>query len=247
MIKLGITGCTGKLGNSIIQQIKQHKNIELAVAVTRKGNCLVGEKIANTQVIIEDDLSALQKSNVIIDCTNAISFRQNIQIYKALEKPLVIATTGFSDLDMEKIAELSKNIPIIISGNFSIALFNFLMAVRSYAAGISHDTDITIIELHHKTKKDAPSGTAKMIRKAIIEANPCIQEQEITIQSVRAGSIFGEHQVIFATNSDEVITMKHSVSSRKSFSDGALWVAEWIYNQCPQLYTMYDFIKATRG
>ena len=198
-------------------------------------------------MIIEDDLSTLQKSDVIIDCTNVISFRQNIQIYKALEKPLVIATTGFSDLDMEKIAELSKNIPIIISGNFSIALFNFLMAVRSYAAGISNDTDITIIELHHKTKKDAPSGTAKMIQKAIIEANPCIQEQEITIQSVRAGSIFGEHQVIFATNSDEVITMKHCVSSRKSFSDGALWVAEWLYNQRPQLYTMYDFMKATRG
>lgn len=247
MIKLGITGCTGKLGNSIIQQIKQHNNIELTVAITRKGNNLVGEKITNTEVIIKDDLLALQKSDVIIDCTNPVPFRQNIQIYKNLRKPLVIATTGFSDLDMEKIVELSKNIPIIISENFSIALFNFVIAVRSYAAGISDDTDITIIELHHKTKKDAPSGTAKMIRKAIMEANPCIREQEITIQSVRAGSIFGEHQVIFASNSDEVITMKHCVSSRKSFSDGALLVAEWLYCQRAQLYTMYDFMKATRG
>lgn len=126
-------------------------------------------------------------------------------------------------------------------------MFNFLAAIKTFAAGLTEVTDISIIEFHHKTKKDTPSGTAKLIQKAIIEANPCIQEDAIIIQSVRAGSIFGEHQVIFANNSDEVITLKHQVSSRKSFSNGAILAAKWICKQPPTLYTMYDFMKGKKN
>lgn len=86
-----------------------------------------------------------------------------------------------------------------------------------------------------------------MICEAIRKANPHIQEGEINIQSVRAGSIFGEHEVVFANKSDEVITMKHQVSSRKGFSDGVLLAAEWLIKQPARLYTMYDFMNGARG
>lgn len=144
MIKLGITGCTGKLGISIIQQLDQYKNIELVSAVSRKGNQQVGEKIAEPEVVIVDEFSHLRKSDVIIDCTNAVAFRENIGTYTKLKKPLVIATTGFTDADMEQIAGLAKIMPVIISGNFSISLFNFMRAISEYAANLSDDTDITM-------------------------------------------------------------------------------------------------------
>ena len=161
--------------------------------------------------------------------------------YEKMQKPLVIATTAFSREDVKKINELATNIPIFMTGNFSVALHDFIETIKYYARKISLDTDIQIVEYHHNQKKDAPSGTALMIKEALLEANSTINRDKVTICSIRGGNIFGEHEVIFANCKDEGVTFKHQVSSREPFADGALEVSKWIIARTSGLYNMDDF------
>ena len=163
--------------------------------------------------------------------------------YEKMQKPLIIATTAFSMEDIEKINLLATNIPIFMTGNFSVALHDFIQTIKFYAKKISLDTDIQIVEYHHNQKKDAPSGTALMIKDALLDANDAINRDKVTICSIRGGNIFGEHEVIFANCKDEVVTFKHQVSSREPFADGAIEVSKWIINQTNGLYNMDDFCQ----
>ena len=100
------------------------------------------------------------------------------------------------------------------------------------------------MEYHHNQKKDAPSGTALMIKNALLDANNTINVDKVSICSIRGGNIFGEHEVIFANCKDEVVTFKHQASSREPFADGAIEVSKWTVNQTNGLYDMDDFCNA---
>ena len=138
---------------------------------------------------------------------------------------------------------LAEKAPVFMTGNFSVALHDFIETTMFYARKISLDTDIQIVEYHHNQKKDAPSGTALMIKEALLKANKTIGEDRVAISSIRGGNIFGEHEVIFANCKDEVVTFKHQVSSREPFADGAIEVSKWLINQNSDLYNMDDFCK----
>lgn len=131
--------------------------------------------------------------------------------------------------------------PVFLSGNFSIALHGFIEALKAYGKRIRPDTDIQIIEYHHNQKKDAPSGTALMIKEALLGSNKRIDREKVRISSIRGGNIFGEHEVVFANSRDEVVTFRHQVSSREAFADGAIKVAAWTAGQANGLYNMDDF------
>ena len=128
-----------------------------------------------------------------------------------------------------------------MTGNFSIALHDFIETLKFAARRISKDTDVQIVEYHHNQKKDAPSGTALMIRDALVKVNNNLTEDKINICSVRGGNIFGEHEVIFAGN-DEVIELKHSAASKEVFAVGAVKAAEFMYKKAAGLYSMSDLI-----
>lgn len=250
MIKIAVVGCTGKLGSMIAKIILNSDDIELAYAIGRKGNEYVGNDISsivggkNSGVIITDEITLAETCDVFIDCTNAETFiHNNLNKYKQMKKPLVIATTGIDELGKNQIEELSKLIPVFITGNFSIALHNFIETLKFAVRLISDDTDVQIIEYHHNQKKDAPSGTAIMIQEALIKENPRLDKQKVNISSIRGGNIFGEHVVLFANSKDEITEYKHRVSSRESFSSGAVTVATWMAHQPVGLYSMDDFCK----
>ncbi len=120
-------------------------------------------------------------------------------------------------------------------------MHDFIETLKFAVKRISDDTDIQIVEYHHNQKKDAPSGTALMIKDALISANKNLNSEKINICSIRGGNIFGEHEVIFANCKDEVLTFKHQVSSRETFADGAIETAIWTANQINGLYNMDDF------
>lgn len=247
MIKIAIVGCTGKLGSAIMKSALKNSNVEVSYAIARKGNQFVGKRISeiiggNSELIIIDDIEAAVNCDVFIDCTNAETFMNNSYVkYEKMQKALVIATTAFSEEDIDRINLLAKNIPVFMTGNFSVALHNFIETVKFYARKISLDTDIQIVEYHHNQKQDAPSGTALMIKNALLNANESIDKDKLNICSIRGGNIFGEHEVIFANCKDEVVTFKHQVSSREPFSDGAIEVSKWMVNQKNGLYGMDDF------
>ena len=113
--------------------------------------------------------------------------------------------------------------------------------MKFYVKKINLDTDIQIIEYHHNQKKDAPSGTALMIKDALLDTNKKIHKEKVNIYSIRGGNIFGEHEVIFANSKDEVVTFKHQISSRETFADGAIEVSLWTVKQPNGLYNMDNF------
>ena len=252
MVRIAVVGCTGKLGSIIINNILNREDVKLSNAIARKGNPFVGKKVSellrcNDAAVVIDEIESAADCDVFIDCTNTEAFmNNNYEKYLKMNKPVVIATTGFSDEDKEKIDILAKKIPVFISGNFSIALYRFLETLEFAAKRIDDDTDIQIVEYHHNQKKDAPSGTAIMIQNALVNANERLTPEKINIHSVRGGNIFGEHEVIFANSKDEVITFKHQVSSRESFAKGAIDIAKWVVNQENGVYNMLHFCSANQ-
>jgi len=247
MIRIAIVGCTGKLGSVILKNALNRKDIEVSYAIARKGNQFVGRTISELvggkfDLPIIDDIEMAKDCDLFIDCTNAETFINDSYFkYKKMGKALVIATTAFSAEDMEKINKLAAGIPVFMEGNFSVALHDFIETVKFYAKRISPDTDIQIVEYHHNRKKDAPSGTALMIKEALLDANKKISKEKVDICSIRGGTIFGEHEVIFANGKDEVVTFKHQVSSRETFADGAIEVSVWTAKQANGLYHMDNF------
>jgi len=246
MLKIAVVGCTGKLGSAIVKNILHRDDVELSYAIAREGNAYVGKTVAelvggNSDLEIVSDIELARDCDVFIDCTNAETFmKKSIHKYRKLGKALVIATTAFSSEDKEQIALLAKEIPVFMTGNFSIALHDFIETLKFVAKRISVDTDVQIVEYHHNQKADAPSGTALMIRDALTLANNNLSAEKIHICSIRGGSIFGEHEVIFANCKDEVMTFKHQVSSRETFADGAVEAMFWTSRQVPGLYNMDD-------
>lgn len=247
MLKIAVVGCTGKLGSSIVKNILHRDDVKLSYAVARKGNQFVGKKISEIiggsfDLEIIDDIELAEDSDIFIDCTNAAAFiDNNYPKYERMKKSLVIATTAFSPENIEQINKLSVQIPVFMTGNFSIALHDFIETLKFVVKRISDDTDIQIVEYHHNQKKDAPSGTALMIKEALLSANKNLNSKKINICSIRGGNMFGEHEVIFANGRDEVLTFKHQVSSRETFANGAIEVAIWTAKQANGLYNMDDF------
>ena len=246
-MKIAVVGCTGNLGSSIVKCILSRSDVELGAVVARKGNSYVGKEISelvggkcNLKII--DEITEEKECDIFIDCTNAENFMAtSYEKYNVMKKPLVIATTAFTSDDIARIKELSLQMPVFMTGNFSIALHDFIETLKFAAKRISKDTDVQIVEYHHNQKKDAPSGTALMIRDALVAANARLTAESINICSIRGGNIFGEHEVIFANCKDEVITFKHQVSSRETFADGAVEVSRWLVKQENGMYNMDDF------
>ena len=250
MLNVGVVGCTGKLGKVIVQNIINDTELKLTSPIGRKGSQFIGQDISkiiggiHRNIFISDDIQITDSCDVFIDCTNAENFiNQNAEQYLHKRKPVVIATTGFSNDDFTKIEHLAKQMPIIFSANYSIALYTFIESLKLVAKNITQSTDIHIIELHHNQKKDAPSGTAIRIKEALCEANSKIQKDKINISSVRGGTILGEHKVIFSNEKDEVLEYIHKVSSRESFASGIIQVAKWLSQKPVGYYKMNNFMS----
>ncbi len=247
MIRIAIVGCTGNLGRAILKNGLRRNDIVISHAIARKGNPFVGQTASalvggESNLPVIDEIEAATDCDLFIDCTNAESFRKDsYSKYEKMGKALVIATTAFSPEDMEKISQLAAKIPVFMAGNFSVALHDFIETLKWYAKKISLDTDIQIVEHHHNQKKDAPSGTALMIKSALLDANQKISSEKVNICSIRGGTIFGEHEVIFANCRDEVVTFRHQAASREPFADGAIEVSLWTAKQANGLYHMDDF------
>jgi len=249
MLKLGLIGCTGKFGKDIIKYILQSKTIILNKAIARQANQFVGHDISlligsnNTGIIITDSIKDAANCDVLVDCTNKETFINNLPKYEEILKPVVIATTGFSKDDFMKINQVAKKIPIVFSPNYSFGFYNFLETVKCAVSNLDRETDVQIIEYHHNQKKDSPSGTAIRILNAILESNPKLIDKNININSIRAGSIVGEHRVLLANCNNEEIELIHKISSRESLSKGVVKSAIWLCSKPNGYYSMDDVAK----
>ncbi len=197
------------------------------------------------------------KADVIVDFSHHSALPSLIDYAKKHTTPLVVATTGHTDEELELMASASKDIGIFFSRNMSIGINLLIDMCRKVSLTLGYDFDIEIIEKHHNKKLDAPSGTAMMIAESLKDARADDTEfvydrhlarekrkqSEIGIHAVRGGTIVGEHDVIFAGN-NEIITLSHSATSREIFATGALKAAAFMSNKTSGLYSMSDLINS---
>lgn len=261
-IKVSVIGAAGKMGKNIINAIHQSDGVQIVGAVERRGNSAVGKdsgEIAGAgknNVIITDNLENIIKdSDVTIDFTSPESTVENIRLNEKYLKPAVIGTTGFSTEQRDIINDVSKKIPILLSPNMSIGVNLLFKLVQITAQALGKNYDVEIVEMHHRFKKDAPSGTAKKLGEIICNTLDIKNrlygregfigertDNEIGIFAVRAGDIVGEHTVIFS-GIGERIELTHRAHSRMTFAQGAVKAAIFIIKQKPGLYSMLDVLQ----
>ena len=248
MIKIIISGCSGKMGCTIEKLISENSEVVAGIDKnTTKKNYPV---FANA-----DDCNVA--ADVVIDFSHPSLFSSVLGFCIIKKLPFVCGTTGLSNEQLQELKNASKIIPVFYATNMSMGIFIFNKLIGQAAMLMHQDFDIEIIESHHNLKVDAPSGTAatllKTIQKASSELQPVYnrhdvskkrEKAEIGIHSIRGGTIVGEHEVVFA-GFNELITLKHSAQSKEIFANGALKAAIFISNKTAKYYTMEDLVEAT--
>lgn len=249
MKKIILNGCFGRMGKVITEIVNENSQCTICAGVdyyaTGESDFPVYKTISQVK----------EQADAIIDFSNPSALSGLLEYAKTHKTPIVLATTGYSDEQIEQIKEASKSIPVFFTFNMSLGI-NLLTALSKRAAQIlGNDFDIEIVEKHHNQKLDAPSGTALMLANSINEVfSDTLQyeydrhskrqkrpKNEIGIHSVRGGTIVGEHEVIFA-GKDEVITLSHSAASRNVFASGAVRAALFLAGKPAGIYDMNKLI-----
>ena len=253
-IKLAISGCLGRMGQQLIKSSKKNKDFKLE-ALTESN--LINKKLNGIKPELNSD-KAFKNVDVIVDFTVPNCTLEILKIASKLKKKVVIGTTGFTKNQEKRIKNYSKKIPILKAGNMSLGV-NLLMYLTEITSKTLNDEYLSkIFEIHHKHKKDYPSGTALMLGKGIADGkNKDLYNligkkflnkktfpygKKINFNSVRKGEIIGEHEVKFS-NGKEIITLNHEAFDRELYSDGALTACKWLMKKKPGLYSMRDMLK----
>jgi len=253
-INLAVTGCLGRMGQQIIKSVKTDKSFKLC---TLTENRKINRKINGIKIDL-NSVHSLKKSNLIIDFTVPKCTFQVLEIASKLKKRVVIGTTGFSKKEESLIKKYSKKIPILKAGNMSLGI-NLLMYLTEIASSSLGKNFLSkIYEVHHKHKKDYPSGTALMLGNGIavgknknfynlvgkkyLNKKTFPYGKKINFNSIRKSEIIGEHEVKFSSGK-EIITLNHEAFDRALYSEGALSAAKWLMGKKPGLYSMRDLMN----
>ena len=253
-INLAIAGCMGRMGQQLIKSSKKNKDFKL---VTLTENRLINKKFNGIKPELNSE-TAFKKTDIIIDFTIPNCTIEILKIAIKLKKRVVIGTTGFNRNQENLIKRYSKKIPILKAGNMSLGV-NLLMYLTEIASKSLNDEYLSkVFEVHHKHKKDYPSGTALMLGKGIADGkNKNLYNligkkflnkksfpyaKKINFSSLRKGEIIGEHEVKFSSGK-EIITLNHEAFDRALYSDGAITAAKWLMKKKPGLYSMRDLLN----
>jgi len=253
-INLAITGCMGRMGKQLIKTSKVNKNFKL-VSLTE--NRIINKNIMGIKPNLNTE-SVFKKANVIIDFTVPKCTLEVLKIASKLRKKVVIGTTGFSKKEENIIKKYSKKIPILKAGNMSLGV-NLLMYLTEIASkSLDNNFLSKVFEIHHKHKKDHPSGTALMLGKGIavgknkdlfklmgkkyLNKKSFPYGRKINFSSLRKGSVVGKHEVSFSSGK-EIVSLNHEAFDRALFAEGALTAAKWIVGKKPGLYSMRNVLN----
>ena len=241
MTKVIITGSQGRMGQALISCAKNFPALSVVATVDRG-----------------DDLAAvISQCDVVIDFSFHEATPAIAELCAKNKKAIVIGTTGFSETEKSRITGHSSQIPMVLATNYSTGVNTLFWLTRKAAEILGPDFDLEVVEMHHRLKKDAPSGTATTLleilgdvrklqlaealrhgRKGIVGERT---RGEIGIHAIRGGDVVGDHTVIFA-NTGERVELTHKASSRDTFANGALRAAQWLVQQKPGLYDMQDVL-----
>ncbi|HKS37223.1 MAG TPA: 4-hydroxy-tetrahydrodipicolinate reductase [Verrucomicrobiae bacterium] len=241
MTKLIITGAKGRMGQTLVSCAERHRDVQV-----------VG------QIDLDDDLvTVIKEGDVVIDFSFHEATLPIARICSEHRKALVVGTTGHGEAERSQIANLKTEIPIVWASNYSTGVNTLFWLTRKAAEILGSDFDLEVVEMHHRTKKDAPSGTAATLAEILAgvrkqQLNKVLRHgrhgltgertaAEIGMHSLRGGDVVGDHTVVFAANGER-LELTHKASSRETFANGALRAAAWLVDQKPGLYSMEDVL-----
>jgi len=241
MTKIAITGSNGRMGQALIEAVKLNPNVSQGSILNRG-----------------DDINRVLKDfDVLIDFTRPEATLDALSICQNAGKAMVIGTTGFSDDALKVIDQASSDIPIVFAPNMSVGVNLTLKLLETTAKVIGIDSNIEIVEAHHRHKVDSPSGTALKMGEVIANAlgrdlSECAvygregteeprDRQTIGFSSIRGGDVVGEHTVTFFMEGERV-EITHKASSRMTYANGAVKASQWLTSQANGLYSMQDVL-----
>jgi 4-hydroxy-tetrahydrodipicolinate reductase len=226
-IKVAVAGSNGRMGKMIVEILALDPEIELVAKISR------ATETENLNAALD------AKVTVCIDFTPPEAVLNHLSFCLKHKINMVIGTTGFSDVQKAAIAEASKNISIVFAPNMSVGVNLTFKLLELAARVLQESADIAILDIHHKHKQDAPSGTA--LKMSDIIKSQQKKETKIDIASLRVGEVMGEHSILFALPEEE-IKITHQAFNRKAFAEGAVKAAKWVNYQKPGLYDMQDVL-----
>ena len=241
MTRVIITGAKGRMGQTLVSCAGRIPDLEVAA-----------------QIDLGDTLdSVIDKGDVVVDFSFHQASADFAELCARKGKAIVIGTTGHADAEKKRILNCQSQIPIVLASNFSTGVNTLFWLTRKAAEILGNDFDLEVVEMHHRMKKDAPSGTAmtlaeilagvrkQQLAKTLRHGRQGITGErtsaEIGMHSLRGGDVVGDHTVIFA-NQGERLELTHKASSRETFANGALRAALWVVEQKPGLYDMQDVL-----
>jgi len=220
-VRVLLIGAAGRMGKTVLDLAQSDLELEIAA------RCDLGDSIE----------PAMKNCDVAIDFSQADSIDEICRAALQHGKSLVIGTTGHSQQQRKTIEQIAHSVPVVFASNFSVGMNVLFWLARKAAEFLGPDFSAEIIETHHRMKKDAPSGTAKMLAE-ILKA---VRSSEIPIQSIREGDVVGEHSVMLS-GPGERLELTHRAASREIFATGALRAAKWVVGKPPKLYSMQDVL-----
>jgi len=262
-IRLIVSGAAGRMGRMVVRTIHESEGLKLTGALERADSPWLGSDPATLAgcpasglVIGADPLPLLLEADAIVDFSSPAASVELAGLAAQARIADVIGTTGLSDDDLDKIDAAARHAPIVRSGNMSLGV-NLLAALTRRAASALADFDIEIVEMHHRMKVDAPSGTALLLGEAAAAARGVAlkdhsargrdgltgarRKGDIGFASLRGGTIVGDHSVVFAGEGERVV-LSHHAEDRAVFARGALHAARWAHGRKPGLYSMADVL-----
>ena len=264
LLKVVVTGASGRMGQTLINLITNNGKLELVGALERSNHEWIGQDIGAAMggselgvIVSEDPVEVIANAEAVIDFTTPSATIEFSKLAAQARAIHVIGTTGMSDEDLEKITAASFHSVIVRAGNMSLGVNLLVALTKKVAAALDDEFDIEIVEAHHKHKVDAPSGTALMLGEAAADGRGIsLTEAEdrgrdgiigarnkgsIGFASIRGGDIVGRHDVLFASNGEQ-LTLSHNATDRNIFARGALKAALWGRDKQPGQYDMMDVL-----
>lgn len=265
MMRVAITGASGRMGRNLIDAVNQTEGLTVAAAIERPESSLIGSDagelagVGYLGVSIVDSVeSVVNEFDVLIDFTAPVATIHNLDVCIEHDKKIVIGTTGFDQAGLDLIDRAAESIAVLFAANYSVGVNLCLKLLKQAAEVLNDDYDIEVIEGHHRHKVDAPSGTALRMGEVVADAlgrdlKTCAvygregitsarDPNTIGFATIRAGDIVGDHTVLFATEGERV-EITHKASSRMTFAKGAARACDWLMKKEKGLFDMQDVLN----
>lgn len=248
MIKVGVVGASGRTGACVVQALGEGTNTVLCGAVVPARSAKLGSVVHGTSVQYSGELDALRGSEVVIDFSTPDNSIAVVEWCAANRVPVLIGTTGHSVAELEQLKRLATQIPVALTPNTSLGAAALIALTEQAKKLLGPGFDIEVLEIHHRMKKDAPSGTARAIVNPIADGETVVfgreglrAEGEIGVVSLRGGDVCGDHTVYFLGHGER-IELSHRVSSRAVFGEGAVRLAVLLLTASPGVYSARDLL-----